>query len=178
MSQGIKSDLSWRLPIWLQALASGGVILGCLFCPETPRWLISNDRHEEALRVMAEFHGEGDRNSPIVQLTYKEMVQEIATKGSDKRWWDYRDLFNSRNSWWRMCCVIGMAFFGQWAGNGAISYFMPVLLKAVGVENPKTQLVCPHAPIIRSPDLIIPIALQCHTKRHLLRYVHNRCPLH
>ncbi|CAZ80212.1 unnamed protein product [Tuber melanosporum] len=140
-TESIKSDLSWRLPIWLQAVASGGVIIGCLFCPETPRWLISNGRHEEALKVMTEFHGEGNRESPIVQLTHNEMVREIATQGSDKRWWDYRDLFNSRNSWWRMCCVMGMAFFGQWAGNGAISYFMPVLLKAVGVETPKTQLL-------------------------------------
>lgn len=75
--------------------------------------MISNDRHEEALQVMTEFHGEGNRDSPIVQLTYKEMIEEIATEGSDKRWWDYRDLFNSRNAWWRMVCVIGMAFFGQ-----------------------------------------------------------------
>ncbi|KAL7270835.1 hypothetical protein RUND412_006444 [Rhizina undulata] len=140
-TESIPNDLSWRLPIWIQAVASGGVILGCLFCPETPRWLISNDRHEEALKVMTEYHGEGDRDSPIVQLSYKEMVDGIATEGSDKRWWDYRDLFNSRAAGWRMVCVIGMAFFGQWAGNGAISYFMPVLLKQLGVESAKTQLL-------------------------------------
>ena len=75
--------------------------------------MISNDRHEEALVIMTEYYGEGDRDHPIVQLSYKQMAAEIATAGSDKRWWDYRDLFNSRNSWWRMVCVIGMAFFGQ-----------------------------------------------------------------
>lgn len=63
--------------------------------------------------MMAKYHGEGDRNSPIVLLTYREMIEEIATEGSDKRWWDYTDLFNSKSAWWRMACVIGMAFFSQ-----------------------------------------------------------------
>lgn len=140
-TNSITSDLSWRLPIWLQMCASGGVVLGCLFCPESPRWLISNGRHGEALKVMTEYYGEGDRDSPLVQLSYKQMVAEIATEGSDKRWWDYRELFNSRSAWWRMVCVIGMGFFGQWAGNGAISYFMPALLDQVGVTDTSTQLL-------------------------------------
>jgi MFS family permease len=38
-TQGLRGELSWRLPIWLQAVAAGGVLLGCLFCPETPRWV-------------------------------------------------------------------------------------------------------------------------------------------
>ena len=37
-TNSITSDLSWRLPIWLQMCASGGVVLGCFFCPESPRW--------------------------------------------------------------------------------------------------------------------------------------------
>lgn len=140
-TQDLEGDLSWRLPIWLQSVASGGVILGCLFCPETPRWLVSNDRHAEAINVMTKYHGEGDRNSPIVLLTYREMIEEITTEGSDKRWWDYASLFNSKIAWWRMACVAGMGFFGQWSGNGAVSYFMPVLLDTIGVKEERTQLL-------------------------------------
>ena len=142
-TQYINSDLSWRLPLWFQAIAAGMVLLGCLFCPETPRWvsrispfsnsrgkkgnwllwqLVSNDHHEEAIRVMARYHGEGDRNSPIVLLTYKEMIEEIATEGSDKRWWDYKDLFNSKSAWWRLSCVGGMAFFSQVCTNCSAVY--------------------------------------------------------
>lgn len=112
-SERIPGDLSWRLPIWLQAVASGGVLLGSLLCPETPRWLIAHDRHEEAIQVLAYYHGEGDRNSPIVHLSYREMIEEIVTEGSDKRWWDYRDLFSTANAWWRNVCVLGMALFSQ-----------------------------------------------------------------
>jgi len=140
-SSDLPGNISWRLPIWLQAVASGGVLLGSLLCPETPRWLIAHDRHEEAIQVLAYYHGEGDRNSPIVHLSYREMIEEIVTEGSDKRWWDYRDLFSSANAWWRNVCVIGMALFSQWAGNGAVSYFMPILLEQLGVKDPKTQLL-------------------------------------
>ena len=112
-TSSIPGNLSWRMPIYLQAVASGLVLLGCLFCPETPRWLISNDRHEEAICVLAKYHGEGHRTSPIVLLSYREMIEEIATEGSDKRWWDYASLFNSKNAWWRNCCVMGMGLFGQ-----------------------------------------------------------------
>ena len=37
---------------------------------------MANDRPEEALDVMAKYHGEGDRNSPIVQLEYREMLRK------------------------------------------------------------------------------------------------------
>jgi MFS family permease len=50
---------SWRIPIWLQMVFSGIVVVFSLFLPETPRWLMANDRHEEALNVMAKYHGEG-----------------------------------------------------------------------------------------------------------------------
>jgi MFS family permease len=89
-TQSIDGSQSWRIPLWLQMVFAGVVLVASPFLPETPRWLIANDRHEEALDTMAKFHGEGSRHSPIVMLEYKEMVEDISVTGSDKRWWDYR----------------------------------------------------------------------------------------
>ncbi|TGZ83779.1 general substrate transporter [Ascodesmis nigricans] len=139
-SRNLPNNISWRLPIWLQCVAAGLVLLFCLFCPETPRWLISNDRHAEALHVLATYHGEGNPRSPLVLLSIREMMEEIATEGSDKRWWDYRSLFNTRAAWWRMVCVSGMAFLTQWCGNGVVTYFLPPLLDIIGVTDEGTQL--------------------------------------
>jgi hypothetical protein len=41
------------------------------------------------------------------------MMEDISLEGSDKRWWDYRELFNSREQRYRSMLVIAMAFFGQ-----------------------------------------------------------------
>ena len=120
---------------------AGTVFVCSPFLPETPRWLIANDRHEEALDTMARFHGEGNRDSPIVKLEYKEMVEDISVTGSDKRWWDYRELFNSREARYRTSLVVCMAFFGQWSGNGPVSYYYPTMLQGAGINNNHTRLL-------------------------------------
>ena len=57
----VPSSWSWRIPSAIQALPS--VIQLCLiwFIPESPRWLCSKGREEEALRILAYYHAEGDR---------------------------------------------------------------------------------------------------------------------
>ena len=102
---------------------------------------MAQDRHEDALDVMAKYHGEGDRNSPIVQLEYREMLEEISITGADKRWWDYRELFNSPEVRYRSMLVIAMGFFGQWSGNGPVSYYYPQMLAGAGITSNHTQLL-------------------------------------
>ncbi|PKY01981.1 putative MFS lactose permease [Aspergillus campestris IBT 28561] len=137
----MEGTMSWRIPVWLQMIFSGLVLIFCFTLPESPRWLISQDKHEDALKVLTEYHGEGDRNSPIVQLEYREMVEDISNTGSDKRWWDYRELFNSRETRYRSMLVIFMAFFGQWSGNGPVSYYYPQMLRGAGITSNNTQLM-------------------------------------
>lgn len=137
----IHGSVSWRIPIWLQMVFSGVVLFCAPFLPETPRWLIANDRHEEALDTMAKYHGEGSRNHPIVELEYKEMVEDISVTGSDKRWWDYSELFNSREARYRTMLVLSMGFFGQWSGNGPVSYYYPAMLQGAGITNNHTRLL-------------------------------------
>ncbi|KAK2800448.1 hypothetical protein FQN50_008122 [Emmonsiellopsis sp. PD_5] len=94
----IDSSMAWRIPIWLQFVFAGLVLVLCPWLPESPRWLIANDKHDAALWVMTRYHGNDDRNSPIVLLEYREMCEDISKTGSDKRWWDYRQFYNSRES--------------------------------------------------------------------------------
>lgn len=57
----------------------------------------------------------------------------------DKRWWDYRALFRSRSSCYRLACNCVFAIFAQWAGNGALTYFLPAVLTTAGYTNSITQ---------------------------------------
>lgn len=76
------------------------------------------------------YHGEGDENHEIVQIEMEEMELAIETSGSDKvstliihsaayplmvlkRWYDYRELFNSRATRHRSFLVLCVGFFGQ-----------------------------------------------------------------
>jgi MFS family permease len=88
----ITSSWAWRIPTAVQAGLPAVVMVLILFFPESPRWLIAHDRQEEALRVFAKYHGDGDEQSPIVQLEYQEILDQLHTTRDDNPWWDFREL--------------------------------------------------------------------------------------
>lgn len=112
--------------IFIYRVTSGIVCVGVFFIPESPRWLMANDKHEEAARVLAKYHGEGSIDHPIVQLQLKEMVSQISTDASDKSWYDYSELWSTHSARRRLICVLGMAFFGQISGNSLSSYYLVI----------------------------------------------------
>jgi MFS family permease len=112
-----------------------------MFFPETPRWLMSKDRREEAIAIMAKYHGDGDPNAPIVQLQIHEITEDFAQTRNENPWWEFRELFNTRAARYRLAMVICMAFFGQWSGNNVVSYFMPAMIKNAGITDTNKQLL-------------------------------------
>jgi MFS family permease len=112
-----------------------------MFFPESPRWLLANDRREEAIAVMAKYHGDGDANSPLVQLQLQQITDDFAQTRSDNPWWDFRELADTRAARYRLMMVIAMAFFGQWSGNNVVSYFLPSMLKQAGIVDANKQLL-------------------------------------
>ncbi|OBT96818.1 hypothetical protein VE01_04067 [Pseudogymnoascus verrucosus] len=137
----IETSNGFRIPIWCQMITSGFVAIAVWFLPESPRWLMANDRYDEASAVLARYHGEGSATHPLVMLQLKEMQNQIGTQSSDKKWWDYRELFNTHSARRRLICVLGMATFGQLSGNSATGYYLPVMVKNAGIDDAHTQLI-------------------------------------
>ncbi|EEA20471.1 hypothetical protein TMatcc_000452 [Talaromyces marneffei ATCC 18224] len=137
----LDGEKAFRIPIWLQLVTTSIVAIGIWFAPETPRWLMAQGRRQEAERVLADLHGEGSTEHCCVRLQLAEMESQIRETGSDKRWWDYSGLFNTRPARRRMICVIGMAWFGQYSGNALVSYYFPVIVQQAGIDDPHMQLL-------------------------------------
>ncbi|KAK1983645.1 general substrate transporter [Colletotrichum cereale] len=136
----IPGDNGWRIPVWCQLATSGIVVIFVFFLPESPRWLVANDRHEEAAKILTALHGEKDPNHPIVQLQMKEMLAQISSEASDKRWWDYRELWNTHSARRRLICVLGMAIMGQASGNSLSSYYLVTMMNTAGIKEEKKVL--------------------------------------
>lgn len=136
----IQSNAAWRIPMALQGSYSGLVLVLVWFIPESPRWLMSKGRDEEALEFLTKYHGNGDPNSALVRLEMAEMREAlVGDKRSDERWYDYRDLFVTSNARYRMLSVLLISIFGQFSGNG-LGYFQNVIYENLGYTSPQTQL--------------------------------------
>lgn len=135
-----KGEINWRLPMATQACPCV-IVLACVwFLPESPRWLMSRGREEEARKFLVKYHGEGDPEHELVRIQMDEMKSAINTAGSDKKWYDYRELFNSRGARHRMFLVLCVGFFGQ-IDLPPTSYYMPLMAKNAGVTSTKQQLL-------------------------------------
>ncbi len=109
----LNSSLSWRLPLILQVVPSTIVVIFSLFLPESPRWLVANDRYDEARKILVKYHAAGDENSPLISLEMAEMRASIRQVASDKRWYDYSELVNSKSRRYRTFLVVSMACIGE-----------------------------------------------------------------
>lgn len=106
------------------------------FIPESPRFLISRDRHEEALAVLVKYHAEGDANSEFARAEMAQIQSTIKI-----------ELDHSKQSWLDLVRTAGMrrrviiasllGLFTQWSGNTLISYYLDDLLSLMGFTDPQ-----------------------------------------
>jgi hypothetical protein len=118
----LTSDASWRTCLYLQCAPAVINVAFILFICESPRWLYARGRKEEAIAVLARYHSAtGDVNSPLIQLQVMEIEESISVDGGDRRFWDFRCLFNSRSNRYRFGLCAMISCWGQLAGNGMIT---------------------------------------------------------
>ncbi|KAL2430675.1 Lactose permease [Exophiala dermatitidis] len=131
----VKGNASWLIPVWLQMVFPGLICIFCLTLPESPRWLYTRGKRESAISTLTKWHGFGNRESAWVRLQVAEYEEFLELDGSDKRWWDYRGLFNKRSSLYRVGVACWFSAFTQWSGNSVLSYFMSAVLDTAGVND-------------------------------------------
>ncbi|KAF8917115.1 general substrate transporter [Mucidula mucida] len=135
------SNYAWRLPLYIQLVPAALNVICIWFCPESPRWLYSVGKEDQARRILAKYHSAtNDLHSPIIDLEISEIKEKIEIDGQDKRWWDFRPLFATRADRYRTYMVILIGTFGQLSGNGMITYFLPILLRNAGITSQSRQL--------------------------------------
>lgn len=139
--QYITDDWSWKIPVILQCFAAAIVLFVVLFIPESPRFLMARDKEEQAIDFLVKYHGNGNRDSRLVMLEVEEIRENIRVDMIERKkpWWDYRPLFNSSNSRWRVSQVIMIGVFGQFSGNG-LGYYNSTIFKMMGSNTTAAQL--------------------------------------
>lgn len=133
-------DTAWRVPVWCQMTCPAIVSLFVLYFPESPRWLFAHGREDEAVAFLTRYHGHGNPEHPLVHLQIEEYRKVITLNGSDKKWWDYSDLYKTRSARWRMLNALIPSVWGQCSGNAVVSYYLPAMLATTGMTS-STQIL-------------------------------------
>lgn len=70
---GYTDTRQWRIPLGVQIVPAA--ILGCLITlfPESPRWLMSKGRSEEAHRTLARLHANHNMEDPWVLEEFRQI---------------------------------------------------------------------------------------------------------
>ena len=93
----IKSNWSWRLPSLLQVAPSALQLSLLWLLPESPRWLISKDRQEDALNVMAKYHANGNTHDQVIMFEFAEIREALKEEKVNSKG-RYLDLINTRKA--------------------------------------------------------------------------------
>jgi major inositol transporter-like SP family MFS transporter len=116
----------WR---WMLAIASVPAVLlwaGMLFVPESPRWLASRGRYEEAERTLGLV-----RDADVVAVEFAAIKERVVADAREPRagWGDLR------TPWIRRIVTFGfgLAALTQLTGVNSIMYFAPTILLDTGL---------------------------------------------
>jgi sugar porter (SP) family MFS transporter len=116
----------WRWPLGLATVPALVLLVGMYFLPETPRWLVSQNREEEAQQVLERTRSEEEIEGEIQEIRRVEEETKEQT--------GYRELLAP---WVRPMLVAGMglAIFQQFVGINTVIYYAPTIIKSTGLAN-------------------------------------------
>src|SRR5215212_383504 len=138
------------------------LFVGMYLMPETPRWLVSKGREEEARRVLARTRTDEEIEGEIQEI---HRVEEESKEQAG-----YRELLAP---WVRPMLVagIGLAIFQQFVGINTVIYYAPTIIESTGLANVASVLATVGIGVVNVLMTVVAILLIDRVGRKLLLFV-------
>ncbi|KAK1060473.1 hypothetical protein LTR74_011819 [Friedmanniomyces endolithicus] len=125
---GKTNEWAWRIPIIAMQLYPLGLLAIFERLPESPRWFIFHERHDDAAASLKYIMGEEDGKKMLGEL------QENAKQESGKSI-GYKDMFNPKHPMFHPTLVTIMGQVNQaLTGYGAVSVYGPQIFELLGYD--------------------------------------------
>ncbi|KAI8644184.1 general substrate transporter [Parasitella parasitica] len=157
-TQFIQNTAAFRIPWGIQGVPALILCAGMWAFPHSPRWLADKGRMEEALQVLADIHGNGDKSHPRVLL---EMEEIEATIHFDKNIASHRyaDLLKPGMAY-RVSLGVCLQIWQQLTGMNIIMFYVVFLFKQAGIgDSQEATLVSSGVSYVINVVMTIPAIL-------------------
>ncbi|MED6132577.1 Sugar transport protein 14 [Stylosanthes scabra] len=115
----------WRVSLGLAAIPATLMLLGGIFCAETPNSLVEQGRFDEARKVL-----ERVRGTTNVDAEYQDLVE--ASEEAQAVTSPFRTLLKRKYRPQLVIGALGIPAFQQLTGNNSILFYAPVIFQSVG----------------------------------------------
>lgn len=133
-----ESTEQWRIPVAIQLIPGGLMLIGLFFLTESPRWLMKQGRREEALHSLAYIRNEPE-TSPDVQKEIAEIYAAIEEESAATEGVTWKECLQKSN---RYRFIVGflIMFWQQFSGTNSIGYYAPQIFESVGLSSTESSL--------------------------------------
>ncbi|GAB7349949.1 hypothetical protein MBLNU459_g0645t1 [Dothideomycetes sp. NU459] len=132
------STKQWRIPIAIQIVPAGVMLVGLFFLKESPRWLAKNDRHDEALASLAYIRCTDTHDPEVIQelAEIRASIEEefVATEGLT-----WKECLKPGNRG-RFGVAAAIMFWQQFSGTNSIGYYAPQIFESIGLSSSSSSL--------------------------------------
>lgn len=133
------NSVQWRFPLAFQIVPAILLLVGFFWLPESPRWLIENDRDEDGLVILRRLHYDGT-NEEWIDREYSEIRATIsAEKAITVPGW--RIMFTVPQWRKRLSHGVLVQVFTQLTGINVIGYYQTIMYESLGITGGRAILV-------------------------------------
>ncbi|KAK0547839.1 hypothetical protein OC844_007101 [Tilletia horrida] len=127
------NSIQWRFPIAFQAAFALVVVVGILFAPESPRWLIKHGHKAEATKVLAQIDGLGEDHADVVAMAKQLEASIYASEVALGKDFKYSELFTNDKgqNFYRTAIGFLAQAAQQLSGINLITYYATTVFRSV-----------------------------------------------